>query len=200
MAPFVKIVPAPFSAYLPHSREQPEFDRPLGNQANRPIKVFHAADCANYRGEFEGWDKDRRDGFVSKLLPVIPAHELAGIVIGIRLDHLAEALKPHPELLEMFGTPYTACFQWAVSIVMEIATERGNGEKMAFVHEVNDFKGEALKAFEYVKQFLNPRTIPIRLHSAARRNTLRCRPQMYSPTRVESSSRTRRANRVIPRP
>jgi hypothetical protein len=131
------------------------------NRAKRPIKVFHATDCANFRGEFEGWDKDRRDDFVSKLLPVIPAHELAGIVIGIRLDHLEDALKPHPELLEMFGTPYTACFQWAVSIIMEIATERGRGERMAFIHEVNDYKGEAIRAFEYVKQFLNPRSIPM---------------------------------------
>jgi hypothetical protein len=104
------------------------------------------------------------------LLPVIPAHELAGIVIGIRLDHLADALKPHPELLEMFGTPYTACFQWAISIIVEIATERGKGDRMAFVHEVNDFKGEALKAFEYVKQFLNPRSIPMTITFGTKAN------------------------------
>jgi hypothetical protein len=32
---------------------------------------------------------------------------------------------------------------------------------MAFVHEVNNFKGEAFKAFEYVKKYLNPRGIPM---------------------------------------
>ena len=129
------------------------------NLAKRPIKVFHAADCANFHGEFEGWNKERRDPYVAQLLPVIRTHELAGIVIGIRLDHLTRGMKDHPELLEMFGTPYTACFQWAISIIMDIAKKHGKGERMAFVHEVNDYKGECFKAFEYVKKYLNPRAI-----------------------------------------
>jgi hypothetical protein len=131
------------------------------NRARRPIKVFHATDCANFRGEFEGWDKARRDPYVAQLLPVIPAHELAGIVIGVQLADLGEAFKDRPELVEMFGTPYTACFQWAISIVVEIATEHGKGERMTFVHEVNDYKGECSKAFEYVDTYLNPRKIPM---------------------------------------
>ena len=133
------------------------------NKTKRPIDVFHAADCASYHGEFEGWTKEQRDVFCAKLLPVISAHELAGIVIGIRLDDLHEALRGRHELIEMFGTPYTACFQWAISIVMEIATSHGKGERMAFVHEVNDFKSDAMKAFQYVKEFQNPRLIPMTL-------------------------------------
>jgi hypothetical protein len=133
------------------------------NAAKRPVKVFHAVDCANLRGEFEGWDKNQRDQFVANLLPLIPAHELAGIVIGINLHDLADVFKDKPELAEMLGIPYSACFQWAISIIMEIASERGRGEAMAFVHEMNDFRGEALKAFEYVRNFLNPRSIPITL-------------------------------------
>ena len=39
------------------------------NNKKRPIKVFHATDCANFRGEFEGWDKQRRDPYVAQLLP-----------------------------------------------------------------------------------------------------------------------------------
>jgi hypothetical protein len=53
------------------------------NKAKKPVKVFHSTDCAHFRGEFDGWDKPRRDAFVANLLPVLPAHELAGIVIGI---------------------------------------------------------------------------------------------------------------------
>ena len=34
---------------------------------------------------------------------------------------------------------------------------------MVFVHEDNDFKGEALKAFEYVNKFRNPRRIPMKM-------------------------------------
>jgi hypothetical protein len=90
----------------------------------RPIKVFHATDCANFHGEFEGWIKEERDPYVAQLLPVMPTHELAGTVIGIRLDHLETAMKDHSELVEMFGTPYTACFQWAISIIMDLANRR----------------------------------------------------------------------------
>jgi|ERR1700722_759781 len=135
------------------------------NQAKRPINVFHATDCAGFFGEFEGWNKDvnRRDSFVAKLLPVISAHGMAGIVIGIQLKEFAAALKGHPEILEMFGTPYTACFQWAISVITEFATNFGKSERMAFVHEVNDYKGEVFKAFDFVKEYLNPRSIPMTL-------------------------------------
>ncbi len=139
------------------------------NIAKRPIKIVHAVDCANFKGEFEGWDKDQRDAWVAQLLPVIPAHEIAGIVIGIQLHDFTAALKDYPELLEMFGTPYTACFQWAISIIMEIATNHGQkGERMAFIHEVNDYKGECFKTFEYVRETLNPRKIPMTLAFAGK--------------------------------
>jgi hypothetical protein len=133
---------------------------PLGH---RPINVFHSTDCANYRKEFAGWTKDERDPYVAQLLPVMPSHELAGVVIGVNLHDLGRSMKGHPELLEMFGTPYTACFQWAVSTIVDIATERGKGERMAFIHEINDYQGEATKAFKYVREFLNPRNISMTL-------------------------------------
>jgi hypothetical protein len=138
------------------------------NIAKRPIKIVHAADCANLRGEFAGWDKDHRDDWVANLLPVIRNHELAGIVIGIQLQDFAAALKDYPELLMMFGTPYTACFQWAISIIVDYARDHGKGERMVFIHEVNDYRGECIKAFEYVKDKLNPRQIPMTLTFAAK--------------------------------
>jgi len=67
------------------------------DNAKRPIKVFHATDCANFRGEFEGWDGEKRDRFVANLLSTLPAHELAGIVIGICLDDLNDALRGRAE-------------------------------------------------------------------------------------------------------
>jgi hypothetical protein len=148
------------AAYISRPKYWREWTRDW-NKAKKPIKVFHATDCAGFFGEFEGWTKEKRDPYVANLLKVMPAHELAGVVIGVQLKDLATEMKEYPELIEMFGTPYTACFQWAISIIMEIATERGSGERMAFVHEVNAYKGEALKAFEYVNQYLNPGSIPM---------------------------------------
>jgi hypothetical protein len=133
-----------------------------------PINVFHSTDCANRQGEFEGWSKEERDLYVAQLLPVIPAHPLAGVVIGVYLPALADAFEEHPEFIEMFGTPYTACFQWAISIIVEIATERGHGQRLAFIHEINAYKGECLKAFDYINAYLNPRNIPISISFATK--------------------------------
>jgi hypothetical protein len=115
------------------------------NRAKHPIKIFHATDCANLRGEFEGWTKEDRDKLVANLLPIIANADMAGMVIGVNLVDLAAAMKEHPELLEMFGRPYTACFQWAITTITHLAAERGKGQRMVFMHEVNDYKGEATK-------------------------------------------------------
>jgi hypothetical protein len=133
-----------------------------------PIEVFHATDCNSLHGEFEGWTRDERDELVAKLLPIIANADMAGMVIGVNLVDLDEALKGHPELLEMFGTPYTACFQWAITSIMQLATDRGKGQRMAFVHEVNDFKGEASKAFDYIRENHNPRRIKMGLAFGAK--------------------------------
>jgi hypothetical protein len=130
-------------------------------KGRKPIKVYHATDCAGFHREFDGWCKEERDAYVAQLLPVIPAHKLAGIVIGIDIPTFTKSMRPHPEVLEMFGTPYAACFQWAVSFLMDFATKYGSGERMAFVHEINDFKEDALKAFTFVQEFINPRKIPM---------------------------------------
>lgn len=133
------------------------------NKAKKPIKVMHAADCQNFKNEFEGWDAERRDAFVRPLLPVIPAHNLIGVVIGIRLEDFQAALANRPDLMEVFGSPYGACVQWTMTRVMEILAEGGKPERIAFVHEVNQYKGEAMKAFEWVKEHHNPLVSPVSL-------------------------------------
>jgi hypothetical protein len=120
---------------------------PVGH---KPINVFHAVDCANREEEFEGWDRPDRDAFVIQLLPVLAKHSLVGCAIGIHMDAFAKAMAPHPELREMFGTPYAACFQWVVQTIISKMEECGADERIAFFHEANDYKGEALNAFDWI--------------------------------------------------
>jgi hypothetical protein len=94
------------------------------NRQKRPIKVFHAADCANLTGEFKGWDKHRRDAYVAKLLPVIAEHEIAGLLIGIVMDTFEQAMSAVPDLRYMFGGAYEACFQWNVQTVVDFNNKR----------------------------------------------------------------------------
>jgi hypothetical protein len=52
------------------------------NRAKQPIKVFHSTDCANFRGGFKDWDKERRDQYVVGLpdgaTPRITCQSLVG--------------------------------------------------------------------------------------------------------------------------
>jgi hypothetical protein len=121
------------------------------NRTKKPINVFHAVDCANLVGEFKGWDKARRDAYCARLLPVIPRHNILGIAVGIQMDAFRREIAPYPELREMFGTPYTACFQWVIETLLEMLAEYNSEQRVAFFHECNDYQGEALKTLRYIQ-------------------------------------------------
>jgi hypothetical protein len=73
------------------------------------------------------------------------------------MDDFRSALKDQEELIEMIGNPYTCCFQWSVMSIMELANNHGKGERIKFIHEVNDFQGEAQKTFDYLRQSPGPK-------------------------------------------
>jgi hypothetical protein len=114
------------------------------------VKVYHAVDCANRQGEFSGWQRDERDSYVAQLIPIIGQHDVMGITVGIHMPSFLAAMNGRPELREMFGDPYSACFQWAVQTLLNMMDERGDRQSVAFIHEVNPFKREAEAAFAYV--------------------------------------------------
>jgi hypothetical protein len=121
------------------------------NAAKQPIKVIHAADCANRTGEFEGWDRDRRNAFAAQLLPVLPRHSLVGVAVGINLKHFRAAMAAHPELAELVGTPYSACFQWTLQTFLNTVGRYGYDQPIQFFHEHNDYEDEARVAFNFVQ-------------------------------------------------
>jgi hypothetical protein len=126
------------------------------NATKRPIKVYHAADAANLHGEFGDWTADRRDELVRKLLPIIADTDIPGVVVGVQMDEFEKAIQGLGNLRSIFGTPYAACFQWVVQIIMNFALGAMSTERIAFVHELNDYRQEALEAFAWVKEHGNP--------------------------------------------
>ena len=100
------------------------------NVAKQPIKIVHAADCANRIGEFEGWNWYRRNAFAAQLLPVLARHRLVGVAVGINLEHFGTAIAAHTELAEMVGTPYFARFQWAVQTFLNMMGRFGYDQPM----------------------------------------------------------------------
>ena len=120
------------------------------NRTKRPIKVFHAVDAQNLQGEFEGWSPEDRDELVKRLLPIIPKHPVAAVLMGINLDAFKEAMRGRSDLQEIFGTPYTACFQWALQSLVEHAEKFNFDERIACFHESNDFQREARESFDFI--------------------------------------------------
>src|SRR5258707_115577 len=57
-------------AYLARPKDWRDWTKKW-NIAKRPINVYHAADAANLRGEFEGWDNTGVAQLAAKLLPII---------------------------------------------------------------------------------------------------------------------------------
>ena len=121
------------------------------NAAKQPIRIVHAVDCANRTGEFAGWNRARRDAFVAQLLPVLARHNMVGVAVGIHLEHFRIAMAEHPELLQMVGTPYSACFQWAVQTFLNMMAQFGYDQSVQFFHERNDYEDEARIAFNFIQ-------------------------------------------------
>jgi hypothetical protein len=126
------------------------------NAAKRPIKVYHAVDAQNLTGEFKGWSEEARDEVVKRILPVIADSDIPGVVVGVQMDEFEKAIAGRDDLRPIFGTPYAACFQWVVQIIMNFALGALNTERITFVHELNDYRQEALASFAWVKQHGNP--------------------------------------------
>lgn len=168
------------------------------NIAKRPIKVFHAVDCANFAGEFRGWGAEARDALVIRLLDVIEASNLLGIVIGLHMDHFREAMQGRDDLRAIFGTPYTAIFHWVVQSIINITNTLGREERIGFVHECNDYRQEALDSFAWIKKNGNPSQRVVGLQFAGKED--------YTPLQAadilayEGNKRIRDPSRTLRRP
>jgi hypothetical protein len=118
------------------------------NAAKKPIHVYHAADCHNRSGEFEGWEKPERDDFVRKMLSIMGSAPLASFCAGIVLTDYREVVAEHPELGVALGkTPYAPCFQWVLMNIFDAMDRVKDPQAVAIVHETNDYEGEAFATF-----------------------------------------------------
>lgn len=121
----------------------------------RPIKVYHATDAQNLSGEFENWTPEGVGALAQKILPIITETEIAGLAVGMDLRLFEDAMKGRDDLRAIFGTPYIACVQWAMQIILNIAFSVRNDERIAFVHENNSYHGQVMDAFNWMKVHSN---------------------------------------------
>lgn len=138
----------------------------------RPIKTYHAADAANLHGEFAGWTVGERDELVTRLLPLIANARLAGAVIGLHLGEFRKAVGARQDIPEALGHPYTACFHWLVQSVLELLKHNQKDESLKFVHEQNDYRGDARLAFDWIRQNANPHKVRMSLTFGTKKDHL----------------------------
>lgn len=77
------------------------------------------------------------------------------MVIGLQMDEYRKAIVGKPELEALLGNPYSACFHWLVSTILQLANKYQSKERIAFIHETNDYEGETLAAFSWIKKYIN---------------------------------------------
>jgi hypothetical protein len=140
--------------YIGTAKEWRSFTKEWNRQL-RPVKVYHSTDCQNLRGEFEGWSPTQRDAFVIRMLKVIRDANIGGVIVGIVMRDYEEAISKYPDL-QMLGRPYTTCFHWAIETVIQDLWRHNMHNRLAFIHEINDYQHEAVDAFNAIRGHYNP--------------------------------------------
>ncbi|SRR5712692_9970926 len=99
----------------------------LGMVHRYGVTAFHATDCANGAGEFEGWSKLRKKKMFSNLINVMSRHsDLRGCSASVVLQDYKTVV--YPEADELFGGPRTLAFQLLALEVVKRA-----GQPVAFI-------------------------------------------------------------------
>lgn len=120
--------------------------------AIHPIRTYHATDAASCRGEFAAWTPAQVADLAKRALPIIPQHTFFAVAAGINLLDYKRAIKEKPELKKLLGEPYGACLQWAMATILRMRSEARSSEPIAFVHEYNDYRTEALEVYGYLAE------------------------------------------------
>jgi hypothetical protein len=147
------------AAYMARPRQWQLFTKEW-RAAIRPAKVYHATDAANRRGEFKNWTREQVDAVAARALPVIVRNTEYGLAVGVQMDHLNEALRERPDLRAAFGSAYAICLYAVMGEILDGRRRFESDERMAFFHEENSYKREALDAYEAVLRDYNQANAP----------------------------------------
>ena len=123
--------------------------------AIKPAIAWHATDASACKRGFKGWTQEQVAAAAERALPLIPKHVESGLAIGIQMEDFEEALHGRPELREILGTPYGACLHWLMATILKERAEAGNTDQVAFFHETNEYRGEALETFAHMEKAWN---------------------------------------------
>jgi hypothetical protein len=123
----------------------------LRRQGRTILSRYHAADCSNCSGEFEGWTREEQIAFAEGLLKVFRHHNVAIISYTVDLRHISE------EFPEARGKPKAIAYAWFLQKIMYwigerlLDDKRYSDQRVSLVHDRTDFGSVLLDAFNAIK-------------------------------------------------
>jgi hypothetical protein len=117
------------------------------------VTRFHATDCSNGHGEFEGWSKFRRTSLFKKTIDILSTHTNArAYSVGIVLDDYNQVVDKASKVDELFGGPRSLVFQL---LIQDVAKDR-HGPVAIVMDRPDKGWGQLKVLFEKTKQLGRP--------------------------------------------
>jgi len=115
------------------------------------VDEFHMNDYAQRHGAFEGWSDAKQLALAKKIFGLIPEHTSYGASVAMVHADFNEMRDSYPHIKEALGTPYTCCFQWLITLVIRKLPMPFKDWRVSCIHEDNDYKDEAIHAWDWAK-------------------------------------------------
>jgi len=145
------------------------FEYAWGDQMREPemqgLKRFHAHDCQQRSGDFEGWSEAECQYAWRRCIEVIRKSAIFPIVTAIDLRAF-DQLTPHFKQIRPpgYASPYLHAFQYHVTVMVNELISLNAGEKLAFIFDQNkEFKDRAKGLFDALMQ-QDPVALPFISH------------------------------------
>jgi len=108
------------------------------------ISRFHASDCSNYRGEYEGWTASRQKLFFKRLTQIIADSKPWGIAHACAFDDLTSRFPSERKKAQK--RLYRLCMYRCLMDVCQIVENNFPGQPVTVRHD-HGFNEQAQKAF-----------------------------------------------------
>jgi hypothetical protein len=117
------------------------------------VTRFHATDCTNGYGEFEGWSRSKRSKLFRKTVDILGRHtNTRGYSVGIVLDDYNQVIDKGSKTDELFGGPRSLVFQ---VLIQDLAKDR-HGPVEFVMDKPDKGWGQLKELFEKTKQMGRP--------------------------------------------
>jgi hypothetical protein len=88
------------------------------------VSEFHFTDFDNNRGEYRGWSKERKEGFIKRIFKVLDSRDLKGFSGAIHIPDFKEVTQGSGTQLEEKPSPYLICQQYCIEMISKTINQK----------------------------------------------------------------------------